>query len=1055
MMLSLMSASDLSIRNPVFAWMLMIGLIVFGWVSFSRMGVSQLPDVDFPVVTVTITLQGAAPEVMEGSVADSLEDQLMTIQGLRTLTTVSSVGTLTATLEFELNRDIDSAVQEVQSKVTAAQRLLPPNIDPPVITKTNPDDQPILWLALTAKNKSPREMMTFSRDVIKDQFTVISGVGNVLLGGYVEPSMRIWVDPHKLSQKNIAITDVVNALKQENVELPGGDFNSGNQNYNMRTLGEAKNPKDFENIVVNQRVGTTVQDPTRIVRLHDLGTVEPGLEEITRLSRFNGVPAVGIGIIKQRGSNAVEVGKLAKAKVEELAKTLPEGYEIHVNFDTTRFIEDSIHELDFNLMLSAILTALACWLFLGSLSATLNVILAIPTSIMGAFIVLYFMGFTLNTFTLLGLSLAIGIVVDDAIMVLENIFRHNEEGKNRLEAAIIGAREIGFAAMAATVAIVAIFLPVAFMTGIIGKFFFQFGVTITTTVLLSLLEALTITPMRLSRFAKVHKRIDFIGRNFEKLMDKTRGGYAWLLALCLRRPWTVVITAIFIMAASFSSVQLLKKEFSPPQDQSIFIVRIKTDPGAAITFTDSLMKKAETFLKGRAEVLQYYVSVGGFSGSSFNTAFIFLTMKAPRDRPVDPKAGHKLSQQEFMAMVRQGISKIDPSLKVAVQDLSMRGFTATRGFPIEFTVRGPDWDQLWKYASQIMKDMDSAQMATDIDTDYLLGKPEVEVLPDRQKAALHGVTVEDIGTTIQAMVGGMRVNQYSEGGHRYYSMVQVPPPYQNLESLKTLLVGNARGNLIPLNQIVDQQVKPALQSITRIDRQRAISIFANPAPGHSQQDVLQFITDKQKELPPGYRIVFSGSAQTFQESFQSLIFALILGIFVSYMVLASQFNSFIDPISVLVALPFSVSGAFFSLLITRQSLNIYSMIGLILLMGIVKKNSILLVEFTNRVRDSSEKDVARALLTSCPIRLRPIIMTSLACIAAAIPQALSLGPGSETTIPMAIAIIGGVFVSTLLTLFVVPCVYELFSHLQKRQENRAAIQAAFSHVGEEGKQGIT
>jgi hydrophobe/amphiphile efflux-1 (HAE1) family protein len=1046
-----MRASDVSIRNPVFAWMLMIGLIVFGAVCFSRMGISQLPDVDFPVVTVTISLQGAAPEVMESTVADPLEDQFMSLEGLRTLTTVSTVGTVTATLEFDLSRNVDAAVQDVQSKVSAAQKTLPPNVDPPTITKTNPDDQPIIWLALTGKNKSLREMMIFSRDFVKDQFATISGVGNVVLGGYVEPAMRVWVSPNQMRAHNIAVTDVITALNTESVELPGGDFDVNRNNLNLRTLGEAKTPEEFGKIAIINRAGMKADDPSRIVHLRDVARVEPGLQELTRLSRFNGQQAVGIGIVKQKGSNAVAVARSVKSKVAELSKQMPDGYTINVNFDTSRFIEDATHELTSNLVLSALLTALACWIFLGSLSATFNVILSIPTSIMGAFVVLYFMGFTLNTFTLLGLSLAIGIVVDDAIMVLENIFRHNEEGRDRMESAIIGAREITFAALAATVAIVAIFLPVAFMKGVIGKFFFQFGVTITATVLLSLLEALTITPMRCSRFVTIHKRTDFIGRNFERGMDWLRVQYSKSLSSCLLHPWKVVTVATMVMLLSFTSAKFLKKEFSPAQDQSVFLVRVKTKTDASLRATDDIMRKAEAFFASRPEIRQYYTAIGGFQGSAYNTAVGFITLKEPRDRPIDPKTGRRLNQQELMAVVRTELSKLDPGLEVFVQDLSMRGFTSGRGFPIEFTVRGADWTQLWATTSKLMKDLKDKGLATDIDTDYLLGKPQLEIVPDRDRSASFGVSVRDIGATIEAMMGGYRVNQYTENGHRYYVLVQVEPPKTALgiqETLQGMLIGNSMNNLTRLDEVVQGSVKSAMQSVTRIDRQRAISVFANPAPGHSQQEALEFV--EAQPLPPGYRIVLSGSAQTFKESSDSLVFALIMGVFVAYMVLASQFNSFIDPISVLVALPFSVSGAFLALLCFNQSLNIYSMIGLILLMGIVKKNSILLVEFTNTVRDRGEKDVRKALLEACPIRLRPILMTSFACITAAIPEALSFGAGAETTIPMAVSIIGGVAVSTFLTLFVVPCVYELFSRIQKRQENMAEIRSAFKSVGLEG-----
>ena len=636
-------------------------------------------------------------------------------------------------------------------------------------------------------------------------------------------------------------------------------------------------------------------------------------------------------------------------------------------------------------------------------------------------------------------------------MVLENIFRHNEDGLPRMEAAIIGAREISFAALAATLAIAAIFLPVAFMKGIIGKFFFQFGVTITTAVLLSLLEALTITPMRCSRFVSMNERTDFVGRHFDRLMDWSKHHYAVYLEKCLRYPWLTVLAATLIMLASLGSIAFIKKEFTPAQDQSRFMLRVKTDIDSSITHTDQVMKQVEEFLHSRSEIKQYYVAVGGFSGKSFNSGMVFVTMKPKKERPINADKKRPLTQQEFMAVVRSELAKKIKGVKIFAQDLSTGGLAATsRGYPIEFTVRGPDWDELWKQTQEIMEKLKASGLAADIDTDYLLGKPEVQILPNREQAALRGVSIQDIGTTIGTMIGGQRVNQYSENGHRYYTMVQVPPEKQDLKTLKGLLVANSQGNLVPIAKVVQQETKSSLQAITRIDRQRAISVYGSPAPGHSQQEVLNLIESLSRQLPPGYRTVLSGSAKSFQESFDSLIFALITGVFVAYMVLASQFNSFIDPISILVALPFSVSGAFLALLLFQQSLNIYSMIGLILLMGIVKKNSILLVEFTNTVRDRGEHNVRKALLTACPIRLRPILMTSFACITAAVPGALALGPGSETTIPMAISIIGGVTVSTLLTLFVVPCSYELFSRIQKRDDEITRVKEAFQRVGSAG-----
>ena len=494
-----MTLSDLSIKNPVFAWMLMAGLIIFGGISFHRMGVSQMPDVDFPVVSVHLTLEGAAPEVMETDVVDIVEDAITSIQGVREISSSVRQSQATVSIEFNLDRDIDVAVQEVQTKIAQAQLRLPKELDPPVVLKVNPQDQPIMWLGVSG-NVSKRDLMEFVQDRLKDQFQTVSGVGEIILGGFLERNLRVWLDGEKLQGQQLTVDDVIRAIQREHVEVPAGRIETGAQELNVRAMGEASTVEEFGNIIITTRAGAPVYKP---IYLKDVAAIEDGLADVRRLSRINGQTAVGLGIKKQRGSNEVAVAHGILARMEEVKKQLPPAIEIGVNFNRTRFVEDSINELTFTLLLSALLTSLVCWLFLGSWSATLNILMAIPTSIVGSFICLYFFGFTLNTFTLLGLSLAIGIVVDDAIMVLENIVRFREQGLNRVEAARAGARQITFAALASTLAIIAIFLPVAFMTGIVGKFFFEFGVTISVAVALSLLEALTLAPMRCSQFLTV------------------------------------------------------------------------------------------------------------------------------------------------------------------------------------------------------------------------------------------------------------------------------------------------------------------------------------------------------------------------------------------------------------------------------------------------------------------------------------------------------------------------------------------------------------------------
>ena len=1005
-----MTLSDLSIRNPVFAWMLMAALIIFGGLGFLRLGVSQMPDVDFPVVNVSVTLEGAAPEVMESDVADVIEDAVATVEGIKEVSSSSRQGQANITIEFDLDRNIDAALQDVQTKIAQAQRNLPREIDPPVVTKTNPEDQPIMWLALSG-NRPPQELSDLVRNRFKDQLQALPGVGDIILGGYRERNIRVWLDGARLQAYGLTVTDVLDALRREHVEIPAGRIESPEREMNVRAQGEAASVEDFAAIVVSERGASQIQ-------LRDVAVVQDGLEDKRRISRSMGLPAQGMGIRKQRGSNAVEVGKAVKAKVEELRKALPPDLNLSVVFDGTKPVEEAIHEIEFTLILSVLLTGLVCWLFLGSLSSTFNVLLAIPTSIIGTFAAIYFLGFTLNTFTLLGLSLSVGIVVDDAIMVLENIYRHAERGASRLKAAIDGAREITFAAMAATAAIIAIFLPVAFMKGIIGKFFFQFGVTVSVAVAFSLLEALTLTPSRCSQFLSVGKRTTRIGRWADAVFDRLASAYRRVLGPCLRHRFLVLGGTLVVFLVSLLILGFINREVVPSQDIGRVLGRIQSPVGSSVDYTDQLMRRCEEWVLSRPEVDRYFAAVGGFGGGDVSTGVLFVTLK--------PRSERSVSQAQFMADMRRELNVI-PSLKVTIQDLSQAGFTAQRGFPVEFTVRGRDWGVLAENAQKIMERMKASPFFVDVDTDYLLGMPEVQIIPNRKLAADLGVSMQDIGDTVNALVGGVRAVKFKDKGRRYDVRVRLLADQRlRPEDISPLLVRTRSGEMARLADLVQIQVKPSLLTITRRNKSRAIGVFANVAPGESQAGALAQVRKIAGQvLPEGYEVVLSGSAQTFQESFWSLIFALVLGLAVSYMVLASQFNSFVHPVTVLLALPFSFTGALIALAVTGKSLNVYSMIGIILLMGIVKKNSIILVDYTNQLRRAG-RDREQALMEACPIRLRPILMTSLSTIAGALPAAVSFGPGAELRQPMALAVIGGVIVSTALTLFTVPAAYHLF-----------------------------
>jgi len=1034
------SLADLSIRRPVFAWMLMAALIIFGAIGLSRLGVSEQPDVDFPVLTINATWGGSAPEVMETEIVDKIEEQVLSIEGIRNVTSQIQQGQASITLEFEIDRNIDAALTEVQSKLSNV--ILPIGADEPTIIKSNPEDQPIILLSASSTTRDLHALTEYLELNVVDQLKILPGVGEVTLAGYEQRNLRVWVDNNKLKPLQLTILDVKSALENEQVEEAAGYLENDQTEFNVRTMGEGVTPEEVGNIQIKNRGGEAIYRSN--IRIKDVARIEDGLDDIRHTAIVNGKPGIGIGIKKQHGANSVAIAQAVKDRLAELRKILPPDISIDVNFDSSIFIKDAIHETEFTLVLSALITSVVCFLFLGSLSSTFNVLLSIPTSVMGTFAVLYFMGFTLNFFTLLGLSLAIGIVVDDAIMVLENIIRHSEMGKSKVLAARDGAREITFAALAATIAVVAIFLPVAFMSGIIGRFFFQFGITISAAVLLSLVESLTVTPMRCSQFMGTTRRgyAHWAANQFDRFGQV----YRRVLETCLNFRWAVIVISLLIFAASLGIAYLLPKEFLPRQDQSAFLIRVQTPVRSSIGFTESKLEQAETILKKHPEIDHFFSAIGGFTTDTgaadgavtdgqVNSALIYVTL--------NPKSQRVLGQFALMDQLRGELNAI-PGVTAVPQDLASHDFIAGRGFPIELNLRGPDYQVLEKKSQEIIDAMNRTGDFRDIDTDFRAGMPEVRIYPDRALATESGVTVDGIANTVQAAIGGTVQGKYTNKDRRYDVRLRLEGSQRvDPQDILNLDIRTDYNELIPITNVIKTQTVDTYQTIARTLRERSISIYANIAPGKSQAAALDRAEAIAKQiLPTGYRVYLGGGAQTFRETFASLFFALWLGIIVSYMVLASQFNSFIHPFAVLLSLPFCVSGAFFALLLTGQSINLYSLIGLVLLMGIVKKNSILLVEFANAKRFIDGLSVRDAILFAGPVRLRPILMTSLATLAAAVPPALALGPGAESRIPMAITVIGGVIVSTFFTLLVVPCAYSLMARLESKSHPEAELYAA-------------
>lgn len=1018
-----MNLIDLSIRRPVFAWVLMFSLIVFGGICLSRMGISQLPDVDFPIVSVSVTYEGAAPEVVEADLIDPIEERLLAIEGIKEMRASARQGSGTVTLEFDINRNVDVVLQEVQTALS--QLRLPVGVDPPTIRKQNPEEDPILILSVYGESEL-KEMLNWTENYLLDELRFLPGVGEVSIGGFSQRNLRIWIDINKLEKNYLTIGDVVDAVSSQHLESAAGQFTEGERELRVRWLGEATAVKDVGDIQILRRGGQRIFD--KDIRIKDVARVEDGLSDVRRVARVDGKQAVAIQVRKQRGTNEVDVAKEVRNKIESIKATFPKGFEYRVNVDYTRSTDATVHLTLEKLWVAAVITILVCFLFLGNLQAAINILFSIPTSIVGTFLILYFSGFTLNLFTLLALTLSISIVVDDAIMLLENIVRHYRMGKGSAKAASDGAKEVLPAATAATFAVVAVFLPVVFMGGIIGKFFFQFGITMSAAVLLSLLEAVTITPMRAAALLSSEPKVSKFEAWLERLFEKFAHSYQRGLAITLNWKFFIVIGSLVLFGVSLLLVRGLRQEFVPAQDQDIILISAQTNPGSSLEYTSNAAQKIEKILSEEKDIVGYFISVGGGGGgSSVNQVFVPVSLK--------PQADRKRNHTQIMNDLRPKLKAIK-EMRTTMRDISARNLTSGRLNPLALNLRGPDLKILNEKAQELMKRLEEEKLAVDLDTDYRVGAPELLIIPNRQAMSNRGVSVEDVGQVLAAGVGGLRQGRYTVEGRRYDIRFKIQESQiRSPDDFKRLYVRNLVGNLIPLSELVTIEERPTTLSIFRVNRQRSISVFGNLAPEQSQAAVIQRAQKIAQEiLPPGYSFALEGAAAGFADSFKSLSTALMIGILVAFLILAVQFNSFVHPISVLVALPFSVTGALLALWMFNQSLNLFSFIGLIVLMGIAKKNSILLVEFTNHTRAEGEKNIREALLKACPVRLRPIIMTSVATVAAATPLVLGGGIGSETRTPMGLAIIGGTIISTVLTLFVVPALYLVLSKFERTKE---------------------
>lgn len=1014
-----MNIIAISIRRPVFAWILMSAFIIFGALSLSQLGVSQLPDVDFPVVNVSVTYDGASPEVIEAELIDPIEQKLLNIENIVAVKSQAQEGNGRVTIDFDIDKNVDIALQEVQSALS--QLRLPPGVDFPVIRKVNPEEQPIMFLGMWS-DKSIYETIKYADLIFLDKLRQIPGIGEVSIAGFSERNIRVWPNMRKLKERDLSLIDIAQALNTQHVETSAGRFEDPRTEYRLRWMGEASTVDEIKKIKVLNRGSQVIHD--RSFTIGELAHVEDGLSDIRRKARIEGQEAISIMIRKQRGGNEVALSDAVKAKIEELKPTLPEGFQIRTNIDFTRPTEAIVKTTFDKLGMAALVTIIICFLFLGSIQSSVNILFAIPTSIFGSFIIIYLCGFTLNLFTLLALILAISIVVDDAIMLLENIVRHHRMGKSGAQAAYDGAIEILPAASAATFAVVAVFLPVIFMTGITGKFFFQFGIALSGAVMLSLIEAITITPMRAAALLELSKKT---GR-FEEFLDKkfhSLGNmYKSLIRVAIKHPFLVVLVSTILFVVSLSLNNVINKEFVPSQDQDFIMITVDTPPGSSLEFTENKSHEVEKIIKDNPYVESYVFMVGAsWSSSNVNTMTIPVFLKSRKERSV----GHL----QIMNDLRQEFSKLD-GIVYTLRDNSTRNMTTGRQFPVSFNLSGPDLNVLNEKAAEIISELNKRGYTQGLNTDFKMGLPEVKIKPDREKMISMGVSVQNVAQTLSIALAGVRQNRFTADGRRIDIRIKIPENEMvNKENIENIQVRNVFGNLVPIKSFVELIDEPSYQSIIRVNRQRAVGVFGGLAQDVSQADALQATQEVAREiLPEGYGIQLEGASAGLSEAFKSLQSALIIGILVAYMILAVQFNSFLHPLSVLIALPFSLTGAFLAIWMFGASLNLYSFIGIIVLMGIAKKNSILLVEFANQLRERG-MDIREALLEAGATRLRPILMTSFATVFAALPLVFGNTMGQETRTPMGLVIIGGTVISTLFTLVVVPCIYLLLSKFER------------------------
>ncbi|HQV54441.1 MAG TPA: efflux RND transporter permease subunit [Chitinophagaceae bacterium] len=1019
-----MNISELSLRRPVLAIVMNIIIVVFGLIGFNFLGVRDYPAIDPPNISVRTSYPGANADIVETQITEPLEKAVNGIAGIKNITSSSSNGSSNINVEFDLSIDLETAANDVRDKVSQAQRSLPSDLDaPPVVSKADASSDPILSMTVQSNTRNQLEMTEYANNVLVERLQTIPGVSGIQIWGEKRYAMRIWIDPAKLVAFNITANDVQAALLRENVELPSGKISGSNTELTVRTFGKLNTEEEFNNLIIANVGGADV-------RLSNVGEAVLGPENEETVLKGDGIPMIALAVIPQPGSNYVSISDEFYKRLEQIKKDVPEDVKINISLDQTKFIKKSILEVEETLIIAFLLVVMIIYAFFREWIIAIRPLIDIPVSLIGAFFIMYLMGFTINVLSLLAIVLATGLVVDDGIVVTENIYKKMEKGMNKWQAALEGSKEIYFAVIATSITLAVVFLPIVFMEGFTGRLFREFGIVVAGAVLISAFVSLTLTPVLNVKLSKKnpHKHSWFYNKT-EPFFRGMENSYQASLRRFMKIKWMAFVIVGICVVGGFFIFKQLKSELAPMEDRSQFRLGLTAPEGTSFDAMDAYVNRLNTFMLDSVPEREVVLSVTspGFTGSgNANTGFVRVTLVPPSER--------KRSQKEIVAMVNKNMSKFNEG-RASVNEEQTISVNRRGGQPVSFVIQNNNFDKLTGMLPKILEKARDSKILLNADIDLKFNKPELKVEIDRLKAAQLGVSVNDISQTLQLAYSNRRLGYFTKDGKQYQVLGQVARnDRDDPNDLKTLFARNNRGELISLDNLVSVSESNTPPTIYHFNRYKSATISAGLQPGYTIADGIEEMENITDELlDETFATSLSGSSRDFKESSGNIFFALILALALIYLILAAQFESFIDPFIIMITILLAIPGALLSLWLFGHTLNIFSQIGIIMLIGLVTKNGILIVEFANQNQEKGMKKIEAAIYSATQ-RLRPILMTSLAMSLGALPLALSLGASSTSRVPLGVVIVGGIMFSLVLTLFVIPAMYAFLSTKKKKSE---------------------